>query len=326
MNRRILVTGGAGYIGSHTCKSLFHHGFEPICYDNLVHGHREFVKWGPFEEGDINDSQRLNSVFDKYQPRAVMHFAAYAYVGESMSDPLKYYKNNVHGSMTLLNVMRTRNVTKIIFSSTCATYGIPKTIPIPDGHVQQPVNPYGRSKLVIEHMLRDYAYAYGLHGCSLRYFNAAGSDPDGELGEWHEPETHLIPNVMLAAVGKRESITVFGDNYGTPDGTCVRDYIHVTDLAEAHVLALKTLEEEPGLKTYNLGNDRGYSVKDIIDVSVDICGQAIPVQIGPRRPGDPPVLIADSSKARSELGWISNYNQLEQIIETAWDWFSRQNQ
>jgi UDP-glucose-4-epimerase GalE len=325
VNRRILVTGGAGYIGSHTCKSLFHHGFEPICYDNLVYGHRDFVKWGPFEEGDISDSQRLQSVFDKYQPEVVMHFAAYAYIGESMLDPLKYYENNVYGSMTLLNAMRESNIEKIIFSSTCATYGIPKTIPIPDSHVQQPVNPYGRSKLVIEHMLRDYAYAYGLHGCSLRYFNAAGSDPDGELGEWHEPETHLIPNIMLTATGKRESITVFGDDYGTRDGTCVRDYIHVTDLAEAHVLALNTLEEEPGLKTYNLGNDRGYSVKDIIDVSAKICGQKIPVEIGKRRLGDPPILIADSSSAKSELGWKPEYNNLEQIIETAWNWFSRQS-
>ncbi len=325
MNRRILVTGGAGYIGSHTCKSLFHHGFEPICYDNLVYGHREFVKWGPLEEGDINDSQRLHSVFHKYQPEAVMHFAAYAYVGESMADPLKYYKNNVHGSMTLLNVMRECNVENIIFSSTCATYGIPKAIPIPDSHVQQPVNPYGRSKLVIEHMLRDYAYAYSLRACSLRYFNAAGSDPDGQIGEWHDPETHLIPNVMLAAAGKRESITVFGDDYDTRDGTCVRDYIHVTDLAEAHVLALEAVEERPGLKTYNLGNDEGYSVKEIIDVSAGVCGREIPVQIGNRRPGDPPVLIADSSKARTELGWKPNYDNLEQIIKTAWDWFSRTN-
>lgn len=325
MNQRILVTGGAGYIGSHTCKALFQHGFEPICYDNLACGHREFVKWGPFEEGDISDSQRLRSAIDKYRPEAVMHFAAYAYVGESMSDPLKYYKNNVHGSVTLLNEMRERGVDKVIFSSTCATYGIPKTIPIPDDHIQRPVNPYGRSKLVIEHMLRDYAHAYGIHSCSLRYFNAAGSDPDGELGEWHEPETHLIPSILLAAAGKQESITVYGDDYGTPDGTCVRDYIHVTDLAEAHVVALKALENASGLKTYNLGNDKGYSVKDIISVSSDICGQKIPFTVGNRRPGDPPVLIADSSKAKTELGWKPNYNRLEQIIETAWAWFSRQS-
>ncbi len=194
MKRRILVTDGAGYIGSHTCKYLFHHGFEPICYDNLVHGHRDFVKWGPFEEGDINDSQRLHSVIDKYRPEAVMHFAAYAYVGESMSDPMKYYRNNVYGSMTLLQAMCERDVQKIVFSSTCATYGVPETIPIPVEHAQQPVDPYGRSKLAIERMLRDYTYAYGIRGCCLRYFNAAGSDPECELGEWHEPETHLIPS------------------------------------------------------------------------------------------------------------------------------------
>ncbi len=323
MSRTILVTGGAGYIGSHTCKSLHARGIEPVCYDNLVYGHREFVQWGPFEEGDITDIDRLCEVFEKYQPDALMHFAAYAYVGESVTDPMRYYHNNVHGSMTLLNAMRQCGIKQIIFSSTCATYGAPKTIPIPDDHMQEPVNPYGRSKLVIEHMLRDYATAYGIHACSLRYFNAAGSDPDGELGEWHEPETHLIPNVLLAAAGKRASITVFGNDYDTQDGTCVRDYIHVTDLAEAHVLALDALAAGPGLKTYNLGNERGYSVKDIIDAAREICGGDIPVEIGPRRAGDPPVLIADAGKAKSELSWQPKYDSLDAIIRTAWNWFKK---
>ncbi len=232
----ILVTGGAGYIGSHACKALANAGYMPVTYDNLVYGHREAVKWGPLEEGDIADPIRLESVLRKYGPKAVMHFAAYAYVGESVENPSKYYRNNVAGTLTLLDTMRTCAVDKLIFSSTCATYGMPEQIPITEDHPQNPINPYGRSKLMIEWILKDYAAAYGLKYVSLRYFNAAGADPDGEIGEDHDPETHLIPLVLDVALGRRDHLNIFGTDYDTTDGTCIRDYIHVTDLADAHLL------------------------------------------------------------------------------------------
>ena len=316
----ILVTGGAGYIGSHACKALAKAGYTPITYDNLVYGHRWAVKWGPLEEGDIADYARLNEVIAKYQPVAVMHFAAYAYVGESVEDPGKYYRNNVAGTLTLLEAMRDHGIDQFIFSSTCATYGVPEAVPISEDHPQLPINPYGASKLMIERMLQDFDTAHGLRSISLRYFNAAGADPDGEIGEAHDPETHLIPLVLDAAAGKRLAITVFGDDYDTLDGTCIRDYIHVSDLADAHVLALKALEGGAKTTAYNLGNGQGFSVKQVIEAVESVSGKKVPVEIGQRRAGDPARLVGDSTRIRSELGWSPRYAELQFIIATAWHW------
>lgn len=320
---KILVPGGAGYIGSHACKALANAGYTPIAYDNLVYGHESVVKWGPFEQGDILDRNRLDEVIKRYQPTTIMHFAAFAYVGESVDNPGKYYHNNVSGSLTLLEVMRDYNINNFIFSSTCATYGEPEQIPIPEDHKQAPINPYGQSKLMIEQMLSDFDVAHNLKSVSLRYFNAAGADPEGDTGEDHDPETHLIPLVLDAAAGRRPSITIFGDDYDTPDGTCIRDYIHVTDLADAHVKALKYLEQGGQTTQYNLGNGKGFSVKEVIDMAKKITGKKIPVVIGQRRPGDPPRLVGDAARIRNELNWSPEYADLETIIETAWKWHQR---
>jgi UDP-arabinose 4-epimerase len=320
---KVLVTGGAGYIGSHACKALAQAGHRPITYDNLVYGHHWAVQWGPFEQGDIADRERLDQVMGEYRPDAVMHFAAFAYVGESVGDPGKYYRNNVAGTLTLLEAMRDHGVGKIIFSSTCATYGEPTLVPIRESEPQSPVNPYGWSKLMVERMLQDFGRAHGLRSAALRYFNAAGADPAGEIGEEHHPETHLIPLVLDAALGRRPQITVFGDDYDTPDGTCIRDYIHVTDLAAAHVLALGSLDEQEGFSAYNLGNGAGYSVREVIDTSRRITGREIPLVVGPRRPGDPPVLVGDASRAKQELGWKPRYADLSTIVDTAWRWAKR---
>ncbi len=317
---RVLVTGGAGYIGSHACKALALAGYEPITYDNFVYGHEWAVRWGPFERGDILDSRRLREVLAEYRPTAVMHFAAFAYVGESVEDPAKYYLNNVAGTLRLLEAMRANEIGRIVFSSTCATYGIPATVPINESHPQQPINPYGRTKLMIEQALADYSSAYGLASCALRYFNAAGADPDGEIGECHDPETHLIPNVLRAATGELDELSIFGDDYGTEDGTCIRDYIHVTDLAEAHVLALQYLENREGFHAFNLGTETGNSVKQVVDTAVEVVGRPIPTRIVPRRAGDPPVLVADSNRARVTLGWRPRYTGIRPIVETAWQW------
>jgi UDP-glucose-4-epimerase GalE len=316
----ILVTGGAGYIGAHACKALARAGYTPVTYDNLIYGHRSAVKWGPLEEGDIANRRRLEAVIDQYKPIAVMHFAAYAYVGESVENPSKYYHNNVAGALTLLEAMRNFGINKIIFSSTCATYGMPQQIPIAEGHPQNPINPYGRSKLMIEWILQDYAAAYGLKYVSLRYFNAAGADPDAEIGEDHNPETHLIPLVLDAALGKRDHVEIYGTDYDTPDGTCIRDYIHVTDLADAHLLALEYLLNGDKSDSFNLGNGNGFSVKEVIATALKITGGDIPYLESGRRPGDPPVLIGSSDKIRKSLGWSPMYDSLEAIIETSWRW------
>jgi UDP-arabinose 4-epimerase len=316
----ILVTGGAGYIGAHTCKALSRAGYTPITYDNLVYGHRSAVKWGPLEEGDIADHGRLDAVLQKYNPKAVMHFAAYAYVGESVEKPSKYYHNNVAGTLRLLESMRKRGIDNIIFSSTCATYGMPEQIPIPEDHSQNPINPYGRSKLMIEWILKDFATAYDIKYVSLRYFNAAGADPDAEIGEDHDPETHLIPLVLDVASGKRAQIEIFGTDYDTPDGTCIRDYIHVTDLADAHLLALEYLVSGGDSEVFNLGNGSGFSVEEVIAAAVKITGCDIPYLESDRRPGDPPVLIGSSDKMREILEWRPVYHNLNTIIETAWRW------
>jgi len=316
----VLVTGGAGYIGSHACKALARAGYTPVAYDNLVYGHPWAVRWGPLEEGDIADRKRLDAVLEQYRPSAVMHFAAYAYVGESVTDPGKYYRNNVAGTLTLLEAMRDHGVSRLIFSSTCATYGVPLEIPITEAHPQAPINPYGATKWMIERMLADFDTAHGLRSIALRYFNAAGADPDAETGEAHDPETHLIPLVLDAALGRRPEVTVFGDDYDTPDGTCIRDYIHVTDLADAHVLALRALEAGAPSTAYNLGNGQGFSVREVIDRARQVTGRNIPVVIGPRRPGDPPRLVGDATRAMQDLGWQPRYADLDRILETAWAW------
>jgi len=319
----ILVTGGAGYIGSHTCKALAAAGFMPVAYDNLVFGHEWAVKWGPLARGDILDRGRLEEVFRQYKPSAIVHFAAYAYVGESVEQPAKYYKNNVTGTLTLFEAMRDHGVEQMVYSSTCATYGRPQMIPIPEHHPQNPVNPYGASKLMVEQILADFSAAYGLRSISLRYFNAAGADADGEIGEDHDPETHLIPLVLQTAAGKRPNITIYGTDYDTPDGTCIRDYVHVSDLAEAHVLALKALSSNGSSASYNLGTGRGFSVREVIQTAHSVTGRVIPVREGPRRPGDPPRLVADATRAKTDLGWTPKYADLNQIVKSAWGWSLR---
>ena len=316
----MVVTGGAGYIGSHTCKSLLAAGFTPVTYDNLERGHASAVKWGPLVRGDIRDRQSLVDVLARYRPAAVLHFAAYAYVGESIANPELYYDNNVGGTLSVLEAMRATEVANIVFSSTCATYGLPSNVPIFEEEPQNPINPYGATKLAIERMLRDYRGAHGIKSVSLRYFNAAGADPDCETGEDHDPETHLIPIVLDAAAGRRAAVTVFGSDYGTPDGTCIRDYIHVTDLADAHVCSLRALLCGTASFAYNLGAGYGVSVLEVIAAARRITRAQIPVIIGPRRTGDPDRLFADNSRARDDLGWIPQYSTLDMIIQTAWAW------
>ncbi len=321
----ILVTGGAGYIGSHTCKALKGAGFSPVTYDSLVYGHEWAVKWGPLEIGDILDTERLSAVVRKYRPRAVVHFAAFAYVGESVTDPAKYYRNNVIGTLSLLDAMRTNDVTQIVFSSTCATYGMPDVVPMTEETPQHPINPYGATKLMIERIIGDYYTAYGLSSVSLRYFNAAGADPDGETGEDHDPETHLIPLVLAVAAGERRDISVFGRDYDTPDGTCVRDYTHVADLADAHVRALNKLETGRACSAYNLGTGKGISVAEVIDAARRVTARDIPVIDSPRRAGDPAALFADANKAMRELNWKPHYIAIDDVIETAWNWHRRKH-
>jgi UDP-glucose 4-epimerase len=316
----ILVTGGAGYIGSHCCKELSKKGFHPVTIDNLVYGHKNFVRWGEFFQGDAGDPAHLKECLNQYKIDAVMHFAAYAYVGESVEDPLKYYENNLCNTVQLLHAVLENNIKYIVFSSTCATYGDPEKIPIDEDHPLNPINPYGKTKRMVEEILADYHAAYGLKYMSLRYFNAAGADPDAEVGEDHDPETHLIPLVLDVAAGKRKAIKIFGTDYGTPDGTCIRDYIHVTDLAQAHILALQRLTGGADSSVYNLGNSQGFSVLEVIERARKITGKNIAVENSDRRPGDPPVLIASNEKAVKELGWKPQYADLDDIIGTAWRW------
>lgn len=319
----ILIVGGAGYIGSHVNKYLSQKGYKTVVIDNLVYGHKEFVKWGKFYRGDIGNSKFLRKVFNENKIDAVMHFSAYAYVGESVTEPSKYYINNLINTINLLEVMREFNVRKFIFSSTCAVYGNPVKIPIDEKHPKNPVNPYGRTKLMVENILEDYEKAYGFKYVSLRYFNAAGADPDSEIGEWHNPETHLIPIVLDVALGKRKYLTVFGDDYPTPDGTCIRDYIHVNDLAQAHWLALRYVIEKNKSDFFNLGNGKGFSVNEIIKITEKITGRKVKYKIGKRREGDPPILVANSVKAKKILGWKPEYADINTIIETAYNWHKK---
>ncbi len=316
---RVLVVGGAGYIGSHSAWRLQKDGHEVWVYDNLAEGHRAAAPAGTLIEGDLMEREKLQRVFTEHKIDAVMHFAASCYVGVSVTDPAPYYQNNIVGTLSLLDAMRAAGVEKIVFSSTCATYGIPEIVPITEAEKQQPINPYGFTKLAIERALADYSHAYGLQYAALRYFNASGASDEHEIGEDHEPETHLIPLVLQVALGQREQIKIFGDDYPTADGTCIRDYIHVDDLATAHVAALEKLAPDSQLKL-NLGTGQGASVKEVIEASRRVTGHAIPAEIVARREGDPPQLVADARLANETLAWQPKYTDIEAIVASAWKW------
>ncbi|RZB36594.1 MAG: UDP-glucose 4-epimerase [Desulfobacteraceae bacterium Eth-SRB2] len=323
-NEKILVVGGAGYIGSHMVKDLLDSGYAVITLDDLSTGHRELVTGGEFIEGGLGDRVLLERLFSTHKISAVMHFAAFSLVGESVEEPLKYYRNNMAATAELLDSMIRHNVTRFIFSSTAAVYGEPVEIPITENHPRNPTNPYGKSKIAVERMLKDCDFAYGLKYISLRYFNASGADESGKIGERHSNETHLIPLVLEVATGQRENIKIFGTSYPTPDGTCIRDYIHVSDLTKAHLLALNALLSGGDSEAYNLGNNRGYSVREVIELARKVTGKPIPAIEADKRPGDPAVLIAGSDKIKKALGWKPDYEDLETIIKTAWVWHQKE--
>jgi len=319
----VLVTGGAGYIGSHTVLALQAAGHTPLVLDNLVFGHRELVEdvlQAELVVGDMGDRPLLDRLFRDRAIDAVMHFSAFAYVGESVTHPAKYYRNNVAATLTLLEAMVAAQISRFIFSSTCATYGVPTTVPIPEDHPQNPINPYGRSKWMVEQLLADFGAAYRLQSVCFRYFNAAGADPLGRLGEDHNPETHLIPLLLLTALGHRSHLQLYGTDYPTPDGTCIRDYVHVADLARAHVLGLEYLLADRPTTVFNLGNGNGFSVRQAIAVAEAVTGRPIPIQTAPRRPGDPPILVGSSDRARQVLGWVPTYPDLQDMVAHAWQW------
>jgi UDP-glucose 4-epimerase len=328
-NPTILVTGGAGYIGSHAVLALREAGYEVVILDNLVYGHRDIVETVlkvELIEGDIADRALLDKIFKTREFAAVMHFAAYAYVGESVSQPAKYYRNNVAGTLTLLEAMCDAGIKNFVFSSTCATYGVPEQIPVLEDQPQQPINPYGMSKLMVEHILDDFDRAYGLRSVRFRYFNAAGADPEGRLGEDHSPETHILPLVLLTALGKRESISIYGTDYDTPDGTCLRDYIHVSDLAQAHILGLEYLLNGGSTEVFNLGNGQGFSIREVIEAARVVTSRPIAVTLADRRPGDPPILVGSGEKAKQVLGWNPQYADLETILKHAWQWHQKRHE
>lgn len=316
----VLVTGGAGYIGSHACKALRDAGFTPVTYDNLETGWQDAVKFGPFERGDLMDRARLDEVFARYSPVAVMHFAALSQVGESMQDPGRYWRNNVLGSLTLIEAAADAGCLDFVFSSTCATYGDQDNVVLDEDSAQHPINAYGASKRAIEDVLRDFEAARGMRHVIFRYFNVAGADPDGEVGEFHQPETHLIPLMLDAIAGKRDALTVYGTNYDTPDGTCIRDYVHVCDLVDAHVLGLGWLKDGKGSRVFNLGTGSGFSVREVIDHSRAVTNKAVPYVDGDRRPGDCTKLVSGSTRAKAELGWTPTRSTLETMITDAWRW------
>jgi len=322
--RVILVAGGAGYIGSHTSKALAEAGYIPVVVDNLSNGHRDSVQWGPFEQGDIGDQHLMRAVLQKYKPLAVINFAGFIEVGESNSNPAKYYQNNVGATMSLLTSMREYGLDKFVFSSTSAVYGTPDTTPIPETARINPLNPYGQTKRMIEIILDDFSNAYKFHSVCLRYFNASGADPSGEIGERHEPETHLIPRALMAAVGKIDGLSLYGDDYHTPDGTCIRDYIHVNDLAAAHIMALEYLLNGGTSAKFNVGTGIGTSVKGIISAVEKVTGKLIKVTIHPRRRGDSPILVSDPKLIKDSLGFITKWNSIDEIVESAWNFYSRQ--
>lgn len=318
--KTILVTGGAGYVGSHTVKALKKESCKVVIYDNLVYGHKWATQYADdFIEGDLSDRDKLKKVFDRYVFDGVLHFAAYAYVGESVNNPSKYYQNNVVNSLNLLDMIIKNGIRKIVFSSSCTVYGIPNEIPVSEGHPLNPISPYGKTKFMVEHILQDYQKAYGLNYAALRYFNAAGADAEGELYEDHTPETHLIPLILKVASGEKEFLEIYGNDYPTADGSCVRDYVHVDDLASAHIQALNFLEKNPGGHIFNLGYGKGYSVKEIIEIARKVTKKTIAVRIGPRRDGDPAALIADNKKALNILSWSPQRDDIEMIVKSAWE-------
>src|ERR1700712_1743997 len=321
----VLVVGGAGYIGSHTCLDLANKGFRPVVYDNFSNGHREFVQWGPAEEGDIRDRARLDEVLAKHKPSAILHFAALIEVGESVKDPVGFYENNVVGTLTLLSAAQAAGIKAFVFSSTCATYGLPQSVPLDETHRQVPINPYGQTKYIVEQALSDYDQYTGFRSVILRYFNAAGADFEGRVGEWHKPETHAIPLAIDAALGRRAGFKVFGSDYETRDGTCVRDYIHVLDLADAHVRAVQYLLDGGESVALNLGTGTGTTVKELLSAIEDVTQKPFPVEYVGRREGDSTTLVANNDKAKAVLGWVPQYD-LSQIIRSAWDWHAKSNQ
>ncbi|TBA92344.1 UDP-glucose 4-epimerase GalE [Rhizobium ruizarguesonis] len=321
----VLVVGGAGYIGSHTCLDLANKGYTPVVFDNFSNGHREFVKWGPAEEGDIRDRARLDEVLAKHKPAAILHFAALIEVGESVKDPVSFYENNVIGTLTLLSAAQAAGINALVFSSTCATYGLPQSVPLDETHRQVPINPYGRTKYIVEQALADYDQYRSLRSVVLRYFNAAGADFEGRIGEWHQPETHAIPLAIDAALGRRQGFKVFGSDYETRDGTCVRDYIHVLDLADAHVRAVEYLLKGGDSVALNLGTGTGTTVKELLGAIEDVSNRPFPVEYIGRREGDSHTLVANNDKARDVLGWVPQYD-LSEIIRSAWDWHAKSNQ
>lgn len=325
MTQRVLVIGGAGYIGSHTCKVLANSGYEPVVFDNLSEGHREFVQWGKLIEGDILDKAAITSAIQTMAPVAIIHFAAFAYVGVSVREPLDYYRNNVAGSINIIEAAVENDNIPIVFSSTCATYGMPEEQPISERTPQNPINPYGRSKLMVETILKDADSAYGLPSVCLRYFNACGDDPDGDVGEDHREETHLIPRAIFSALGMISDFEVFGGNYDTRDGSPVRDYIHVLDLAQAHVLSLQYLLDGGASNQFNIGTGTGISVFELLSSLEDLVGQPVPRNVGPKRAGDPPLLVADPTKARDVLNFSPRYSDVETILRTAYDWHKRRH-
>jgi UDP-glucose-4-epimerase GalE len=325
MTKNVLVTGGAGYIGSHACKALAKAGYTPVAYDNLIYGHKEAVRWGPFVEADLADKETLQATLRKHDIAAVMHFAAFAYVGESMEKPQLYFRNNVVNTLTLLDAMLEAGIKATVFSSTCATYGTPDTVPITEAEPQKPVNPYGETKLMIERALHWYGQAHGSRYVALRYFNASGADPEGETGESHDPETHLIPLILDAALGRRAQIDIYGTDYPTPDGSAIRDYIHVQDLADAHVKAIDYLMRGGDSIALNLGTGQGHSVREVIAAAERVTGRRIPRREVGRRAGDPPALVADPRRAKDVLGWRPVMSDLDSIIKTAWAWHCRDN-
>ncbi|MBY5443241.1 UDP-glucose 4-epimerase GalE [Rhizobium leguminosarum] len=321
----VLVVGGAGYIGSHTCLDLANKGYRPVVFDNFSNGHREFVRWGPAEEGDIRDRARLDEVLAKHKPAAILHFAALIEVGESVKDPVSFYENNVIGTLTLLSAAQAAGINAFVFSSTCATYGLPQSVPLDETHRQVPINPYGRTKYIVEQALADYDQYRSLRSVVLRYFNAAGADFEGRIGEWHQPETHAIPLAIDAALGRRQGFKVFGSDYETRDGTCVRDYIHVLDLADAHVRAVEYLLKGGQSVALNLGTGTGTTVKELLGAIEDVSNRPFPVEYIGRREGDSHTLVANNDKARDVLGWVPQYD-LSEIIRSAWDWHAKSNQ
>lgn len=320
MSEAILVTGGAGYIGAHTAKTLAAAGFRPIVLDNLSQGHEEAVRWGPLVRGDVLDSGTVRDAIRSCNAAAVIHFAALAYVGDSVLHPAQYYRNNIAGTMSVLDAMRDTGCSQIVFSSTCAVYGQPAAMPITEATPPEPINPYGRTKLACEHMMRDYGLAYGIRSICLRYFNAGGADPDGEIGELHDPEPHLIPRALMAALGELPDFAVFGADYPTPDGTAIRDYIHVTDLALAHLAALRLLLGGHATDVFNLGAGQGASVLEVLDTISRVTGCSLPPALGARRPGDPAILVADAGRAQATFGFTPALSDIETIIRTAFAW------